>query len=128
MRYLIDTHSLIWFIDGDDNLSVHARKIIENEDNYIFVSIASLWEIAIKFNIGKLELTQPFSRLFPYQLEENDLQVLDIRIEHLYVLSDLPLHHRDPFDRLIICQAISEQLPIVTKDTKFDYYKIVREW
>ena len=56
------------------------------------------------------------------------MQVLDIRIDHLYVLSDLPLHHRDPFDRLIICQAISEQLPIVTKDTKFDYYNIVREW
>ena len=73
MRYLIDTHSLIWFIDGNENLSVHGRKIIENENNYIFVSIASLWEIAIKFNIGKLELTQSFSRLFPDQLEENDI-------------------------------------------------------
>ncbi|HAO13534.1 MAG TPA: PIN domain nuclease [Planktothrix sp. UBA8407] len=128
MKYLLDTHILIWFISGDKQLSLYAKELIENEDNELLVSIASLWEMAIKFNLGKLELGQPFEDLFPTQLEENNIDILKINLEHLNILCKLPLYHRDPFDRLIVCQALVEQFPVISKDTILDNYGIKREW
>lgn len=128
MRFLLDTNALIWFIEGNPRLSAHARSLIEDEENELFVSIASLWEIAIKFGIGKLNLRQPFEELFPSQLEDNSIEILGITVEHLSQVSGLPLHHRDPFDRLIIAQAQVEHLPIISVDTMFDNYSIRREW
>lgn len=128
MKYLLDTHTLIWFISGDQQLSFHSQQLIENAENELLISIASIWEIALKFNLGKLQLAKPFNELFPQQLEENNIDILPIKIEHLNILSDLPFYHRDPFDRIIICQAIREQCPLISKDSFLDDYGIKREW
>ena len=128
MRYLLDTHGLIWFLSGDAQLSHHARELIEDEKNDLFVSIASLWEIAIKFSIGKLNLEQSFEDMFPAQLENNNLGILAITVNDLKSVSDLPFHHRDPFDRLIIAQSQVGQLPVISGDTVFDRYDVAREW
>jgi len=128
MKYLLDTHSLIWFIGGDAQLSTHARQLIDEEENELFISVASLWEMAIKFSIGKLDLGQPFEALFPKHLENNSIEILGITVEHLKAVCNLPFHHRDPFDRLIIAQAHVERLPVISIDTVFDSYGTKREW
>ncbi len=128
MKYLLDTHSLIWFLTGDAQLSNRARQLIEAEENELLVSVASLWEMAIKFSIGKLDLGQPFETLFPQQLENNSIEILSIAVEHLHTVCKLPFYHRDPFDRLIIAQAQVEKLPVVSVDTVFDTYGTRREW
>ena len=128
MKYLLDTHTLIWFLTGDKKLSDKARSLIDNPNNRKFLSIASLWELAIKVSLGKLALNKPFERLFPEQLHFNRIEILDITVDNLIKLTTLPFHHRDPFDRLIIAQAFSEELPIISTDTIFDAYRINREW
>ncbi len=128
MNYLLDTHALIWFLAGDLELSFLARQIMEDESNTLWISVASLWEMAIKFSIGKLNLGQPFEKLFPEQLENNDIAMLGITVEHLKMVSRLPLHHRDPFDRLIIAQAQIEKMPILSADVVFDAYSVPRVW
>ncbi len=128
MKYLLDTHSLIWFIGGDVQLSSYARQLIDDEGNELFISVASLWEMAIKFSIGKLNLGRPFATLFPEQLENNSIEILGITVDHLKAVCNLPFHHRDPFDRLIIAQAQVEKLPIISIDTIFDNYGVKREW
>lgn len=128
MKYLLDTHSLIWFIGGDVQLSSNARQLIDDEENELFISVASLWEMAIKFSIGKLNLGLPFETLFPEQLENNSIGILGITVEHLKAVCNLPFHHRDPFDRLIIVQSQVEKLPIISTDTIFDSYGVKREW
>lgn len=128
MRILLDTQAFLWFITDDTKLSVFARSLIENPDNDRLLSIAGLWEVAIKMSLGKLDLEKPFEELIPHQLELNDIEVLAIKIVHLKKVSSLPFHHRDPFDRLIIAQSLVEQLPIVSIDTKFDEYGIERLW
>ena len=128
MRYLLDTHSLIWFIGGEIQLSPRARQLIDDEGNELFISVASLWEMAIKFSIGKLDLGRPFEELFPHQLKNNSIEVLAITVEHLKTICSLPFHHRNPFDHLIIAQSQVEKLPIISKDTIIDRYGIKREW
>ncbi|MEO1402899.1 MAG: type II toxin-antitoxin system VapC family toxin [Cyanobacteria bacterium J06635_1] len=128
MKVLLDTHSFLWFIDDNPKLSDFARSTIENGDNQVLMGIASLWEIAIKYQLGKLKLSNPFDTLFPAQLQLNDIQLLKIEVAHLSIVAQLPMHHRDPFDRLIIAQAIAEKLPIVGTDSVFDAYAIRRIW
>ena len=128
MKYLLDTHTLLWFIDDDERLSRRARQLIESSGNESFVSTASLWEIAIKTSLGKLPLNKPFEQLFPEQLLFNDIKLLHITVQHLTKLTALPFHHRDPFDRLIIAQGFVEDLPIISIDRSFDAYEIIREW
>ena len=128
MRYLLDTHTLLWFLQGDKKLSDKARRLIDNPSNKKFLSIASLWEIAIKVSLGKLVLGKSFERLFPEQLYFNRIQILDITVDSLTKLTTLPFHHRDPFDRLIIAQALVEDLPIIGGDAAFNAYGIRREW
>ncbi len=128
MKYLLDTHRLLWFLSGDEQLSAPARQLIENESNEMFISVASLWEIAIKVSLRKLHLGQPFEKLFPFQLEQNSIEILDISLTHLSTLSRLPFHHRDPFDRLIIAQSFVENLPIIGVDGLFDAYSVQRQW
>lgn len=128
MRYLLDTHTLLWFIADDSRLSSNARRLIEDASIEIFLSVASLWEIAIKVNIGKLTLDKPFNQLFPDELDFHRIEMLDITVESLVQLTALPHHHRDPFDRLIIAQALVENLPIIGVDEIFDAYSISREW
>jgi PIN domain nuclease of toxin-antitoxin system len=128
MKLLLDTHTFLWFVIGSSNLSANARALIEDAANEKFLSVACLWEIAIKLSIGKLTLSAPFAVLISQQLGLNGLELLNITIEHAAVVAGLPFHHRDPFDRLLIAQAMVEKMPIVSIDTTFDTYPVTRLW
>ncbi len=128
MKLLLDTHTLLWFIAGSASLSAYARSLIEDAEYEKFVSIASIWETAIKVSIGKMSLSAPFDVLFPHQLRINGFELLPVKIEHTSVVATLPFHHRDPFDRLLIAQAIEEKMTLVSVDAHFDDYGITRLW
>jgi PIN domain nuclease of toxin-antitoxin system len=128
IRALLDTHSFIWFIGGSERLSTRARSLIEARENPMLVSVASLWEIAIKNGLGKLSLDRSFAELIPEQLERQQIGVLGIELRHLAELVRLPQHHRDPFDRLIAAQAIAERLPVISIDAALDAYGVERIW
>src|SRR6266550_930625 len=127
MRLLLDTHTFLWFIDDNPRLSSNAKSLLES-DNDLLLSTASLWEIAIKLSLGKLSLPEPFEASVFYQLSLNAIDILQIDTAHLGVVATLPFRHRDPFDRLLVAQAMVEQLPIVSADVEFDAYSIERLW
>ena len=127
MRLLLDTHTFLWFIEDSPRLSAKAKNLLEL-DVELLLSTASLWEIAIKISLGKLTLMQPFKDFIPDQLAKNGIEELPIRVEHLTLVTSMPFHHRDPFDRLLIAQAISEQIAIVSIDGRFDQYGVKRIW
>ncbi len=128
MQALLDTNAFLWFISGSDRLSNKALNYIADFENDLVISAASLWEIAIKTSLGKLELLSPFDQLLPSQLEKNDIAVLSIELTHLTKTIDLEFHHRDPFDRLIIAQGITEKIPIITSDAVFAKYPVDIIW
>ena len=128
MKLLLDTHTFLWFIDGNPRMPPSARSLIEDPNNQSLVSVASLWEMAMKVSLRKLTLRQPFDRLIPQQLAQNGFGLLQIGISHVTGLVSLPFHHRDPFDRLLIAQANAERLPLVSCDTALDDYGITRLW
>ena len=128
MRLLLDTHTLLWFGLDDRRLSATARGLIEDPANEIAISPASYWEIAIKIGLGKYTLSEPYQPFFEQVVADYGLQILPIEIRHTALLTTLPLHHRDPFDRLLIAQAISEGIAIVSDDVQFDAYPITRLW
>ena len=127
MKLLLDTHTFLWFIDDNPRLSQRAKALLESDAD-LLLSVGSLWEISIKVSIGKLSLAQPFDTFVPQQLADNDIEILPISLAHLGVVSTLPFHHRDPFDRLLVAQAMTEQVPIVSADTAFDAYSVKRLW
>ncbi len=127
MRLLLDTHTFIWFIEDDPKLSEVSRNHIEDDANEVFLGIASLWEIAIKMSIGKLDLGQDINGL-ALQLDENDIALLSISTSHLAVVATMPRHHGDPFDCLLIAQAQVEGMPIVGAAPAFDAYGVQRLW
>lgn len=128
MRLLLDTHSFLWFAGGDDRLSMDARTAIADLENEAYLSTASLWEMAIKINIGKLRLPMPLGELVTEQVRENAVDILRPEVPHYDTYVDLPLHHRDPFDRMIIAQAKADELRIVGKDEAFDQYAVTLLW
>ena len=128
MIFLLDTHAFLWFTAGNAQLSQTARELIEDPVNQPLLSIASLWEIAIKISIGKLTLAQPFETLIPQQITLNGIDLLAIELEHTTIVSKLPFHHRDPFDRLLVAQAMTAEIPLVSVDRAFDAYSIKRLW
>lgn len=128
MSLLLDTHSFIWFVEDHPSLSPAARALIEDATNDIFLSIASVWEMAIKASLGKLTLSQPFDLFIPNQLLLNNITLLDITVSHTLHVATLPFHHRDPFDRLLIAQSLVEQMPIISIDSAFDAYGVKRMW
>ena len=128
MRALLDTSTFLWFIGGSKKLSNEARKFIESFENELVMSVASLWEIAIKISIGKLELYECFDLLIPEKIEENEIDIIQINLKHLSEMMKLPLYHRDPFDRLIIAQGISEKIPVIACDHAFKAYPIDIIW
>ena len=128
MNILLDTHAFLWFVSDSPRLSDAAKTLIETEDSQPFLSIASLWEMAIKISLGKLRLDQPFETFIPQQLTVNGIGILNLSVEHTAAISTLPFHHRDPFDRLIAVQAKIEQMPLVSADPVFDAYGIKRVW
>ena len=127
MSFLLDTHAFLWFISGDSQLPDSIRSKIEDINQPCFISSASLWEITIKQQLGKLTLDISLKELFEY-LDRNQIELIQINYEHLLSLSKLPTHHSDPFDRLIIAQAIAEDLILVTKDKGLKKYKVKQQW
>ena len=127
MKLLLDTHTFLWFINDSPLLSAKDKTFLEAE-NELLLSIGSLWEIAIKLCLGELTVAMLTEVLMTQQLASNAIDVLSITAPHLVTVSTLPLHHRDPFDRLIIAQAMVEQMPIVSADPAFDAYPVQRLW
>lgn len=128
MNILIDTQAIIWFAENNSQLSAKARSAMEDEDNDCFVSMASFWEISIKMNLGKLNINNLMLSEFMDEVAENGFPTLDIRRDHVLENEKLPLLHRDPFDRLIIAQAISESMVVISSDPAFDLYPVQRIW
>ena len=128
MKLLLDTQTLLWFLLDDHRLSGKAREKISDPDALIFVSPASLWEIAIKISLGKYALPEPFEAFWDEQFLTNDFALLPISVSHAARVVNLPFHHRDPFDRLIIAQSLVEGIPLVSCDILFDHYGVERIW
>jgi PIN domain nuclease of toxin-antitoxin system len=128
MKLLLDTHTFLWFIAGDTNLSFSAPKLIDDLSNDKFVSVVSLWEIAIKYGLGRLALPDKYEVLFPKQIIINGFEQMQIESHHLYELIKLPRHHSDLFDRLLIAQTIAENMSIISIDSAFDDYSVTRLW
>ena len=127
MELLVDTHAVIWFITNDSNLPKKIKAIIEDSGNRCVVSIASLWEIGIKHSLGRLELKSDLEKIFEI-VEQSGFGILPITPEHILASTKLDLHHRDPFDRIIIAQAIMEKLTIISKDAQFKSYPVKVIW
>ncbi len=127
MNFLLDTHTFLWFINGDVQLSEKAKKGIENPDNTNYISIASFWEVAIKLGLKKIELGFPYQELKEQALK-NNFVILPLAFDHTHQLTKLPSHHRDPFDRIIISQAIYEQFIVISKDPNFSLYNVQILW
>ncbi len=128
MILLLDTHALLWFLRDDPALSAVARAVIEDPQNRKLVSVASCWEIAIKAGLGKLDLAEPSRTLLEREIPRNNLELLPITLAHAATVETLPPHHKDPFDRLLIAQALIEGIPVVSADKKFDSYAVNRFW
>src|SRR5258707_15811398 len=129
MRLLLDTHTVLWFIGGSREVSTKSKNLIEDTENTVLLSAGSVWEMAIKISLGKLNLAQqPFANFLSEQLATNAIELLPITIGHAATLTLLPFHHRDPFDRLLIAQAKTEQIPIISRDKMLDVYQVERLW
>jgi PIN domain nuclease of toxin-antitoxin system len=128
MRLLIDTHAVIWYVDQDHLLSPLAHSAITDSANDIVVSAATIWEVAIKVGLGKLTLSQPYRLWMNQALADLGATVLPITVECADAQAALPAHHRDPFDRLLIAQAMVEGIALVSADSQFDIYGVHRLW
>ena len=124
---MLNTHTIIWFLNGDDKLSIKSKELIENQNNFKFVSIASIWEIAIKISLKKFKFDKGFKKFLDL-IEDNGFDVIPISFDHALTVSTLKFIHRDPFDRLIISQALTDNLTIITKDGHIEKYDIKTIW
>lgn len=124
MKLLLDTHTFLWFVNDNPKLSNHLKDLIEDTNNVSYLSVASLWEMSIKFNLDKLTLNPNYEEFVEREVTTSTIQLLNIELEHLKINATLPFHHRDPFDRLIIAQSIAENIPIVSVDLAFDKYSV----
>ena len=127
MKLLLDTHTIMWFLNKDAQLSETSLRAIENPANTKYVSMASLWEMAIKINLGKLEIRVSLSE-FETFIKNKGIHILALAFNHIDYLQNLPYHHKDPFDRLLIAQAKVEQMAIISKDKEFHAYDIQLVW
>lgn len=125
---LLDTHAMLWFFWDDSQLSTNAKSLIEDADNRKLVSMASCWEIAIKAGLGKLNLGEPSRSFLAREIARNNFELLPITLDHATAVETMNLHHRDPFDRLLIAQAMIEELSLVSTDDIFDQYDVSRLW
>jgi PIN domain nuclease of toxin-antitoxin system len=128
MRLLLDTHTFLWWVCNDSTLSSAARTAISNERNECFLSIASCWEMAIKTSIGKLRLITTVERFIPDELANNDIKLLAVDFKHVAKVENLPFLHRDPFDRLLVAQALVEKMTFITADAIISDYGVKRIW
>lgn len=128
MRVLIDTHVLLWWLAEESRLSAPARGVLESGGKEVFFSAASAWEIAIKAALGQIELSLPPRTLLPKVLREQSIRPLDVTLAHALATAELPAHHRDPFDRMLVAQARVEKMAIVTADPAFRRYDVRVIW
>jgi PIN domain nuclease of toxin-antitoxin system len=128
MRVLLDTHAFLWWIAGDRRLSARARKLISDGHNELLLSAASGWEIAIKVGLGRVDLPAPIGPFLGEQLRLNGIEALPIQMTHALGVQGLPLLHRDPFDRMLVAQALGEKLPILTRDRQISQYDVETLW
>ena len=128
MRALLDTHAFLWWISDDPRLSEKAREIIADGHNELFFSAASGWEISIKAGLGRLEVPENLQRFIADQLSRNAIQVLPIYLSHAQHTGTLPVHHRDPFDRILVSQAILEEMPLLSADSHLSRYLVEVVW
>jgi PIN domain nuclease of toxin-antitoxin system len=124
MRILLDTHFFIWWDSEPQLLSPHARKLCEDAENTLVLSVVSIWEMQIKQQLGKMKLRLPISELIADQQKENGIEILPVNLPHVLALEKLPLHHKDPFDRLLIAQANAEGIEILSVDAIFRKYDV----
>ncbi len=128
MHLLLDTHTFLWFVFGSPQLSPRAASLIQDPANQTFLSIASPWEVGIKVSSGKLTVSQPVDQFFAEEMQINAVQMLPISLPHIARVSTLPLHHRDPFDRMLVAQSLTENIPLVSADAALDAYGVNRLW
>ena len=128
MRFLLDTHVVIWWVDQDRLLSVPAHEAIADPQNELNVSAATIWEIAIKTGIGKLKLSRPYRDWMNQAISDLRAKILPISVDYSHAQTSLPPHHGDPFDRLLVAQSIVEQVSIISSDVAFDSYGVNRLW
>jgi PIN domain nuclease of toxin-antitoxin system len=128
MKVLLDTHSFLWLITGDDRLSETARQTFLNPENRLFFSAASLWEICIKKSLGKISLRSGWFQTIQDEMQANAIQWLPIEMLHCSEVAKLPFHHRDPFDRMLIAQAVVEDMELLSQDNHLSAYAIKRIW
>lgn len=128
MKFLIDTHAFLWFLQKPEFLPPHVLTAIEEAGEDAFVSMVSLWEISIKASLNKLKLPAPYETLFPSSVTDSGLSLLPIEVPHLGAVGKLPHHHRDPFDRLLIAQAQVEGLTLISIDSHFPAYDVPLLW
>jgi PIN domain nuclease of toxin-antitoxin system len=128
MKLLLDTHTFIWWDGEPDKLSPQALALCQDRANVLWLSVVSVWEMQIKLQLGKLSLTLPLAEMVESQQQQNDLKVLPVTLPHVLALQNLPTHHKDPFDRLLIAQANVEDAVLVSKDPLFAMYAVKLAW
>jgi PIN domain nuclease of toxin-antitoxin system len=128
MKVLLDTHTFLWWIIDSPRLSALAREVIRDSDNELFFSAASGWEIAIKAQLGRLQLPDNLEQFIADQLSLNTILALPIQLRHALHVYTLPRHHRDPFDRMLVAQSQIEKLPILTTDSQIAQYEVKIIW
>jgi PIN domain nuclease of toxin-antitoxin system len=128
VRLLLDTHAFLWWVDGTHPVGRRAKTAVADPDTEVLLSIASCWEIAIKVSLGKVRLAKPVDRFIAEQLSLNGFSVLEATLRHVSLVADMPFHHRDPFDRVLIAQALVEDVPIASNERVFDAYGVNRIW
>jgi len=128
MKLLLDSHAFLWFLAGDSRLSEEARVAIENRSNERYLSLASIWELAIKHSLGRLRTEPTFAELIATEMPRNRIILQPIVLSHVLKVVDLPFHHRDPFDRLLAAQCLVEGWSMVSGDVILDAYGIIRVW
>lgn len=128
MNFILDTHVFIWWTLTPEKLSSTVIDLINNEDNGLLLSIASIWEMQIKITIGKLHFDESLSEVVSSQRDINDVQILPVELEHIWQLDNLQLYHKDPFDRMLIAQALTENISIISIDSVFDQYPVQTIW
>lgn len=124
MNLLFDTHVFIWWADESAKLKASITTALEDENNRLFLSDASIWEMQIKVQLGKIDLKLPLKALIESQQQENEVEILHITTNHILELENLPFHHKDPFDRILIAQSIVEGLTVITVDPEFRAYPV----
>ena len=127
MKLLLDSHTFLWWNNEPDKLSPRVLEMCKDSENALFVSVASIWELQIKFQLGKLRLYKPLAEIIR-QEQENGIEILSVEAPHVFALDSLPNHHKDPFDRLLVAQALVEGAVLVSADPLVKQYPVKVEW